>query len=333
MVAILAVVSGIRFNVGTDFKIQIDYYNWTVLGLTDSFLEVGFRYYILFINYLFGDIRFFFFFASVFVVFTFGYSISKNVDKKYRFLVLGLFITTTIYFASMNAFRQYISISFLLIGFEHLKKRHFIPYLTTILLACLFHQSAIVLIPFSLFFWWFTNNKGSPTTKYKLLNTLLIYSLALGLLEIIFEYRYALTGLASIFLPSKYDGYFYSIYFSNKKYDSIFKIIVPNCIWFFLYYKNKLISNRRSTLYTYIPSFFSYLVINNLLFGINVSIRIGWYFEPVILYIIPIIFECQILKRNKLLFKLGIMIYFFALTLVSIFILGGHSVVPYHSFL
>lgn len=329
MIGILAVVAGIRYNVGTDFFVQIDYYNWTILDLTNGFLELGFRYYILAIENIFGDVQFFFIISAIFVVFSFGYGIAKNVDNEKQFFSLALFVTTTIYFATMNLERQYIAIGLFILAFEFLKQKNYIAAIVLTMIAYSLHESAIVIFAFGLLFLWFNNNKNNLNKKYRILHIIWIISLILLLVD----NRALFFMLADFFVPDKYMGYFHTYFFTNRNTESVIKFIFPNLVWALIYYDYRRSSKEIFILGEYIPGFFLYLIFNNLFYGINVMLRIGMYFEWFLIYILPKISDYGKKREDKIVIKIGILGYYLALTIYSIFLNGGHGVVPYQSIL
>ena len=324
-VAALAVISGIRYYVGTDYGIQVNYYNWTVEGWTKDWLEVGFRAYINVVDRVFGSFQMFIFIASVFVVFSFGYGIYKNVEEKYWFFTLGLFVTSTIYFATMNLERQYIAIAFLIHAFERLKSARYIQTAALTLLAISFHSSAICFLAFYLVY------LGSRIIKkkdiYAGLNILMMISVA----GIVVDIRSFIKLIADYIIPERYMGYLSSRFFVARDWDSVLKFIVPNIIWFlwFFWQRNE---EKKTPMHTYMIGFCIWLVINNFFYGVNVFLRIGMYFEWFLLYAIPQIVDMGRDAKTRASFKAGFLLYFLALTSYSILYQKGHGVLPYQTF-
>lgn len=328
-VGCLAVISGIRYCVGTDFQVQINYYNWTLAGKTSGWLEPGFRMYIRLIDHIFGDFQMFIGIAAVFVVFSFGYLIYNYIESKYWFLGLSIFVTSTIYFATMNLERQYIAIAFLALSISFLEKQKFIWTGILFLLAVSFHQSAICFLVYYIFYIWLNWKNGEYYLKrMKIVNIFFIVSV----IGIVVDFRKVLALVGNKILPERYAGYLNSQFFLNKDMSSILKFIFPDLIWFLLFWKfSKSISGRNARIF--LPGYFLWIFINNFFYGINVMLRIGMYFEWMLIFIFPHIVQSFKSGRTRTLFKIVFLVYFLSLTCYSIFYVGGHGVVPYQTFI
>lgn len=325
-VAVLAVISGIRYYVGTDFGVQVNYYNWTVEGLTGGWLENGFRIYIFAVEKLFGEFQMFIFIASIFVVFSFGYGIYRNVAKKYYFFVLAIFVTSTIYFATMNLERQYIAIAFLIHAFEALKQKKYIRVIAWTFLAIEFHGSAICFLLF--YALYLLTQKIKKRDIYAVMNVLMMVSVA----GIVIDIRKFIKMISVYIIPSRYMGYMSSYFFASKDWNSILKFVIPDVIWFAWFFWQKK-QEKRTDLHIYMVGFCLWLIINNFFYGVNVFLRIGMYFEWFILYAIPQIVDLGKDARARAGLKVFFILYFLALTSYSILYQNGHGVLPYQTFL
>lgn len=326
MVFILAIISGIRYYVGTDFGVQINYYNWTLAGLTDGWLEPGFRWYIRTIDKLFGDFRMFIFVAAIFVIFCFGYGIYKNVSRKYQFFSLAIFVTSTIYFATMNLERQYIAISFLILSVESLKEKKYVRVVIFFLCAVSFHESAICFIAFYLLYMCLQKNSWREII-YKAFNAMLI----IAVIAIFIDARKIISENGRFIIPAAYRGYLDSKFFLMKDWSSLLKMIVPLIIWFYLYYALDIRNSKDKRFDVYVPAYVLWLCVNVIFSGINVFIRIGMYFEYFILFLFPLIVERGVDRKSRMFIKVLFLGYFFALTSYSIFYGMGHGVMPYQT--
>lgn len=149
---ILAVVpmfflSAIRYNVGTDYEKRYvaDYY--TLLeGKNVGNLEIGFKaidYLCLFFTkepYLLFVITSLIILAIIFEVI---YKKSSN-----RILSIIIFFLGGYFFATLNIIRQYISVAFILLGYQFLmnenKKKAYIGFVICAILAFFMHSSSII---------------------------------------------------------------------------------------------------------------------------------------------------------------------------------------------
>lgn len=149
----LFLISGLRFNVGRD------YLNYTytfilvnklpnlsaIINLSkDSGLEIAF----LLLNKLIGlftsNIQWIFLttsFITLFVIFKTIYKHSSLVWLSvYLFSVSG-------YLASFNILRQYIAISIIFYSYKYIKDNSLLKFITLVVIASLFHNSALLFLP------------------------------------------------------------------------------------------------------------------------------------------------------------------------------------------
>ena len=140
-------ISAIRYNVGTDYEKRYvaDYY--TLLeGKNVGNLEIGFKaidYLCLFFTkepYLIFVITSLIILAIIFEVI---YKKSSN-----RILSIIIFFLGGYFFATLNIIRQYISVAFILLGYQFLmsenKKKAYIGFVICAILAFLMHSSSII---------------------------------------------------------------------------------------------------------------------------------------------------------------------------------------------
>lgn len=326
-ISLMAVISGIRYDVGTDFGVQRNYYSWTVQGLTDGWLESGFRFYIRLIEKFFGNFQWFIFIASIFVVFSFGYAIYKHVEEKYWFFALALFVTSTIYFATMNLERQYIAIAFILHAFHCLRQKKYLWVVLFTALAYLFHSSALAFILFYVL--CFFAGKMKKKNIYDIVNVVMIISLV----GAVVDFRGIVLKVGTLIIPARYLGYLSSDFFMTRNWISLLKFILPDIIWFIWYFKQKKEkSNDMTEMHIVMLGCCIWLVINNFFYGVNVIIRIGMYFEWFILLALPKLVAYGKDAKTRVSLRVLILTYYLALTVYSIFIMNGHGVIPYQTF-
>lgn len=140
-------ISAIRYNVGTDYEKRYvaDYY--TLLeGKNVGNLEIGFKaidYLCLFFTkepYLLFVITSLIILAIIFEVI---YKKSSN-----RILSIIIFFLGGYFFATLNIIRQYISVAFILLGYQFLmsenKKKTYIGFVICAILAFFMHSSSII---------------------------------------------------------------------------------------------------------------------------------------------------------------------------------------------
>ena len=321
----LAVVSGIRYMVGTDYNIQVSYYNWTLHGYTDNFLEPGFRKYIYSIDRFFGKIDWFFIIASIFVMFAFAFAISKFVNKKYRIVALAIYITSTVFFATMNIERQYIAIGFLIFSLYFLFQNKYIFTMIFYCLAISFHQSASVFLIYYILY--FIARKIGIKKMLKIYE-LLIY---ISVFFLIVDIRPIIIKLSDLLPLGKYAGYLTSVFFQNREMDSMLKCIVPTILAIYIIEKFNNICIENEYIEYLFHGLFIYVLINNLFYGINIFLRVNMYFEWFMIVILPSVISTGKDAVSRASIKTILLTYFLLLTIYAIFINNGHSVLPYQT--
>ncbi|BAS67698.1 MAG: EpsG family protein [Gammaproteobacteria bacterium] len=137
------IFSAFRFDVGYDYE---NYYR-IILDLTSvsytQFESIP-RYAAEFSNYS-GFTQLFFIFTSYVIVYSVHY-ILKNYSKDY-FLSLLIFISIPyFYLMSFSVIRQYCAVAIVFYGIKYIFQRNFFLYVVTVILASMFHYSAIITI-------------------------------------------------------------------------------------------------------------------------------------------------------------------------------------------
>ena len=238
--------------------------------------------------------------------------------------------------ATMNVVRQYLAVSVLLFAFDFLVEGKYFRYALSIAVAMLFHTSALVVAPFFVCF-----------LLYKKLNKKIVFRIlmivyVISLIAIFVDMRDVFQNLSFI-VPDRYDSYWTSKFFNERNWFAALKLIVPNLIFLFCAkYRKNLEKNDKRFDALFIAWFF-YVVISNAFYGINVFIRLGWYFDFYVLALIPIIIDYidskkKVLRFGRLRLKVSSLVmivlvsYYISLDVYGIFIKGGHGVVPYKTF-
>lgn len=146
------IFSAIRFDVGYDYTL---YYGWiegTYKFIEDQLNRLEFlsRLMIEFSH----DVQFFqlfFILSSFLIVLLFYKSISMySLDLRLSTLIFICF--PVFYFYSFSIIRQYIAIALIFYGYRFIKERALIKYVLTLLIAMLFHKSAVIAIPIYFFY-------------------------------------------------------------------------------------------------------------------------------------------------------------------------------------
>lgn len=145
-VAIFSIIAGLRYNVGVDYPVYLQFYEDMHLQgwISRETLELGFMFILkLFTNF---DLHFSFFFAflaSIQIFFVY-YALR---DRTFLLPYVGLFIMLGPFFLDwMNGIRQCIAICIFVYAVEFIQKRKLLHYIILIIIAGLFHKSAYILL-------------------------------------------------------------------------------------------------------------------------------------------------------------------------------------------
>ncbi|WP_210608811.1 EpsG family protein [Priestia flexa] len=146
---VLFLVSGLRdVTVGSDTVSYIEAFNFikgnSLSQSLDLYFEKGYILYNYIISRFFSSPQLLLIISSFITILLIGKFIYKN--SKNAYLSIYLFITLMYYYSSMNILRQYIAVSIIAFGYEYVKKRKFLRYLLCIVIAALFHNTALMAI-------------------------------------------------------------------------------------------------------------------------------------------------------------------------------------------
>lgn len=147
MFLILFIVSAVRKHVGTDYGVYLNYYR----GIEDRIydgegMEIGYFYLNKITKHLFDGEYTIFIITSLIIVGLVYLTIKRfSVDP---LLSTILFMCIGLYMSSFNIIRQSIAIAFILYSYKYSETKF--KWLIPILIAALFHITALLVIPFYL---------------------------------------------------------------------------------------------------------------------------------------------------------------------------------------
>lgn len=319
---LIFIISAVRYNVGTDYIHYSKIYFW-IINNYNIYVEIGYKYFNELIYFIFNDVRYIYIISSLLIVFSFYKAIKDNVDKKYWFFSLFLFITSGILFSSFNLIRQYMAIAIIVGNIKWLVDKNYFKFILTVLIASTFHTSALIVIPFIVFVILSRNLKTN-----KLL--WIIYFISIFFLFI--DIRNFIEFF-SFLIPNRWINYLTSEFLTERNVSAIAKQVIPNIIAFYLINNRYKLIKNNSKNNVYILGYLFAVLLTNLFYGILVLVRFAYYFEPFLLFVIPIIIDGFKKKNNRMIITWLIIIYYLLLTIVTIFIMNGNDVVPYVSWL
>lgn len=309
----LFLISGFRVvGTGTDttlYKLYfetIDLYNYNTTWLD---FEIG--YYLLneFVRLITDDYQYIFILAA----FVTQYLINKTL-KDYSLsysLSIFLYITLFFYYHSFNILRQYIAISLVFFSIKYIINKDLWKFLCIVLIASLFHRTALIMLPF----YWISRWNISNLMYIILTLIAIIFSIATD----------KIVHLISLVIP-KFTFY---VNYSQEgaSVNSIILIISIVIIFSLIYRKRLILKDKSTTIYinlVYFALFFNILVKGNFVFS-----RIGEYFYIFILLLIPVCIKILNKYIRVILYLLIIPIMF----LYHNYLMSSNNsgVVPYES--
>lgn len=317
-IVFLALVFGLRdYSVGTDTKNYLDIFNW--LGsdfIWERFIyEKGFCILSVLVNKLFGNF-------TIFLIIC-GFIIYFNVIHVFCKMSQSPSISILCYFGigsfaqSCNALRQYLAISFCLLALYYLiKKDNDILFAFHVIVAFLFHKSAIVFIIIL-------------PLKYFRFNIRSFYVLILIGVVAIPVIPYVVRCFDMIFHTSYY-GYLKLFGFVSpiNIIVVIFSIICLFIVFLCrLLVKQKFEETKSYNIYIMIFTIFIYLMLVSVLISELID-RIAIYFLSIIYFIIPS--SLCVFKKYKINIITKMMLIIFACFLVCFLsIRGTYGIIPY----
>lgn len=236
---ILFVVSALRkYTIGIDLKL-IYARDFTLMAKTsweklDVFrYEVGYTYFCKLISYISSNPQCLIVITSFIINFSVCRFIYRNSDNVK--MSLAIYICFNIFFMYMNVLRQALAISIILFGMEFFKEKKYIKFGITVVIASLFHTSAILCLFFIVM----------DKIKFRRLD--IIGSIVIYLGSLVF-YNYIFSFVTSVL--GKYDGYVDKTsqnvgFFNFYSFFNIFMILVMCILIYYqlIYKKKKLDKN------------------------------------------------------------------------------------------
>lgn len=303
-----------RLNVGTDFSNYQSMFNKHnnmsfINFIKSGNIEVG--YYLL--NRLGGLLNSFniTLFLSAIIIVSIPIFTVKNNNKIN--LMLFAMLISTFYFNSFNIIRQSIAISIAFNAMYNLiTLDQRVSYIIKILLASLFHISALFLLPFIVV----------NFLKNKKLNEKLIFIVIFILVVVVLNFNRFINVLSMIPFLEKY--LMYEAVREGNNYT--FYLVLSTLIVVLLLRKYFYKIDYRTKYIIYLVVF--EVLLTYLGFEMIFVKRIASYFEPfrlILLSIAPLI----VVKRERILVKLSISLYAISIFILSFWILGFSDLFPY----
>jgi hypothetical protein len=330
---VLAFISAFRFQVGTDYQHYIDIFNWVQeFGRDKVYVEPGYGYLNQFLITMQWGSWPLFLISSVLLSVAVGTFITEFVNSRLWCFAVFLYICGGFFFSSMNLVRQYMATAIVLWAFTLYTKRRWIAAITVFILAMSFHTAAVlylVILPL----------KVIVDRKNKTLIILAIYGITI-ILSVV-----GITNIITILIENlpRFSHYAQSNFLLDRNNIAVMKTLIPNIIVLYGLYSDTLKSKTRKgdfsvTVESYkknstvdgliMSGALCFAVSQILFFGVIVLTRLSELFFPFF-----IAYTCKILDRERGTSRVAIwflaIVYYFILTVVTIFIFNGNGVMPY----
>lgn len=149
---LLFFISAFRGDFTTDYKNYSDrfqsvkYYSFSELLKYDFKIETGYLVFNKLINFFTDDHLYLFIITTLIILICFYYQLRKYSVNVW--LSVLMFVTVGSYYVSFNITRQIMTAGIIFMGSKYLYERKFFRYVFVVLTASLFHQTALIMIPF-----------------------------------------------------------------------------------------------------------------------------------------------------------------------------------------
>lgn len=312
-------ILGNRYGIGSDyFNYERIYDNYILYKKSD--MELGFKMLMRLSHSIFESFQGLVFITSfITVILMVNWILKEKTVQK----AMMIYIMFCMFFASWgNIIRQSIAMAIVVYSFRYIEERKVLKYVVIILVASLFHTSALILLPC-----YFFGRKRSDiiTEKNVYSKTFFVKSLVIVIGLIITA---ALYLKLAVVMNLKFSGYLTSNEGGTTSYFIRFAILlyIPE----FVFLKNTIKNSQRYELYYLLV--FSEMIFY--LFGLKVTygFRIAQYFSAAHIILIPgIINSINNNKEKKL-----VEFYFIVILLIQFIVLyiwfGYNGMMPYTSY-
>lgn len=310
--ASLILVSGFRYKVGTDYGNYIDIHYLNLQNDNIAFEgEFAIAVIMKLIVLVSKNPQMFFMITSVIINVILVMCLIKYADNFP--MSMYLYITTFTYYSTMNGLRQYIAAMIMFLAFKQLMSRNFIKYLCFVILATIFHTSALIFVPI----YFIVYRRIDSIT-----NLIIIF---IATIAFIF-YKDFIEVLFSVLQYSRF-GYYEKV-FINPDGANILRLavyILPVVIAFIGREAGREIAGKKYDVITnlaFIGAIFMLLAIKHKYFA-----RVSMYFEVYYLILIPYI-PMVFTERSRKIVVFGILIGYFGFS--TLLLLQGEAwIYPY----
>lgn len=325
-ILIPSILAGLRdVSIGTDVSGYIES-EFNIAIAIDSFKEYfsliwkkekGYLLLVFVIAKYFGDIHWLLFFMS-FITMTCIYVGAWKFRKDVSLSMILLLYFCFFYNDSYNMVRQSMSMSIVFMAIPYLFEKKYVKYLVFILIASLFHSTAVIGIAHFLIYWFLYTKKMTFGKNEKNLRSWILIAVLAGVCVLLPYICSSLVGIG--LLDAKYLYYFKNESVSNNLFQTIIYLLQ---IFMTVVYSCDIRQNMKESEFFKTNLFFTFITLQltNVMYYGN---RISLYFGIVNVVLIAFFLEISNSKRSK--FFTVIIITFIALTYwVYVYVIGNSS--------
>lgn len=309
----LFLISAFRDGLGTDYYSYANLYKYPDT-YKDEFL---FKFFFISLPRLICENELFFFILTSLTI-CFFFIKSIFVNSQIIFLSVFIFITQ-FYFISFNAIRQFIVISiFLYYGFKLFKEKNILFYICLIVLLAQIHFSIYIMLLFPII-----GNKKFKLKSYWITWIIVFLIFELQFIDFIsfsniFQY---IPGLS--ILSSKFDTLQAGSEFFFGKYQSNNQLIVKNLFFILFLTRFKYFGNKND--FYWFNLYLFGLVLQNILVKFSLfAVRIAYFGDIAVLFLIPIFINSFSNKTTRLILLILFILFYFT-SFYTRFIINGES--------
>lgn len=310
---LLFVVSAFRGDFTTDYtNYTILFHRYNMYDFFDVFKagftqEPGYIFLSRFIG-LFTSNEVFLFAVTTLIILIAYFTHIKKYSVNIWLSVL-MFVTIDTYYTSFHITRQILAVAIIFAGAKFLYERKFFKFLLVVILASLFHQTSLIMIPF-----YFILN-----FRIKIRNLILFFITAV-ILVVFFQ---DLLDYIQMFV---YDNYTEQAY--GMTGASVANAVLPVALAAFSIFHSKKLDSKNNNMHRiWFNASIFYAIFSILSLQILMVERISFFFAPFSLLLVPYIFSKMKDKNLRVIYTLVLMV---ALIAYNYLVLSDSVFDPYY---
>lgn len=307
-------IAALRYEVGTDWPIYLDYYQWINNG-TKSFSEPLFNLMNKFIHWSVNDFQG----LITLVAFLSYFFLYKAIDDQSISIPLALlvFFISNSYFTSLNQLRQAIAMPIMLYAYKYIRDKKPLPYFIFCIFASLIHASALVYLPL------YYVTKVRPSLR-RYITIFGICIITLPLLQILFK---------SLINASKYAWYSTSVFNTGSEANNFYLLgFVFQLVMLVIMAYYRFTSDESDPIYDGMLNCYLLSVIT-LMFTSVLSqvLRVSQCFAYCQILLVPRMINREKNRTRRIVLYILIIVLYTAKLLYDTYHLGWNDVIPYQT--